>query len=580
MTTQFDRRRFLSLTAKSTVAATLLSAVEVNGATTFIKSIFPTEASTQAAAMQPWIAQLDEFIVRHMRETGAPGLTLALANRDGLIRASTYGFADTKAGLKVVPETLFEIGSISKSFVGLALLQLREEGKLDLNKPIVEYLPWIKINSKFDPITTHHVLSHSAGLPGAPLLLDALLSELWTAYAPGQKFLYSNTGYNMLGFLIETLDKRPFADSIRIRLLEPMGMSASSPIITNETRRRMAIGYEPINEGRPFALHDTLAEAQWVEMDMAAGSIASTPADMAKYISMIANRGALPKGRLISEETFNLFIKPAIDSPFRGEKASYGYGLWVSDIEGHTRVRHTGGMVAFSSSFDVDVTSGVGAFASVNAGLRGYRPVPVTKFAVELMNASLAKKPLPKAPPPPPSPSEVKNAADFVGTFTSSDKRSLEFKAEGDKLVLLHKERRIVLQRAGRDLFLVNDPDFDTYLLGFGRDKEKVVEVFYGADWYPGSNYAGPKTFNYPKEWEGFVGHYYNDSPWYGDVRIVLRKGQLLAEGVTALVPRTDGKFGLGDSEGADWVTFESVINGRAMRINLSGIISRRSFTP
>ncbi len=74
--------------------------------------------------MQPVFARLDEFIARHMRETGAPGMTLALANRDGLIRASTYGYADTKAGLRVVPETMFEIGSVSKSFVGLAAVAI------------------------------------------------------------------------------------------------------------------------------------------------------------------------------------------------------------------------------------------------------------------------------------------------------------------------------------------------------------------------------------------------------------------------------------------------------------------------
>jgi CubicO group peptidase (beta-lactamase class C family) len=580
MPINFSRRSFLSTGAKTAAAVVIYSSIETKGATVLVNSVVPREASTQAAAMQPWLAQLDRYIARHMRETGAPGLTLALANRDGLVRVSTYGFADTKAGLRVVPETMFEIGSISKSFVSLALLQAREEGKLDLNKPIVEYLPWLKINSKFEPVTTHHILSHTAGLPGVPLLLDAMLSDLWTGYAPGNKFLYSNTGYNILGFLLEAIDKRPFSDSIRARLLEPLGMTATSPMITNNTREKMAVGYEPINETGPYPAHGTLAEAEWLEMDMAAGSIASTPGDMSKYIRMLVNHGALPKGRLISEETFNLFVKPAVKSPFRGEDASYGYGLWVSDIEGHTRLRHTGGMVAFSSSIDVDVTSGVGAFASVNANLRGYRPVAVTKFAVELMNASLNGKTLPAAPDPPPPPTEVKNALEYVGVFTSAEGKTLEFKAEGDKLILVHKSKQIILERSGRDQFLVKDPEFDMYFLGFAREGGKVTEAFHGSDWYAGTNYAGPRTFTPPKEWQGFVGHYHNDSPWYGDSRIVLRKDKLYVDGVQPLVPRSDGKFGINDPEAPDWIEFESIINGRAMRLNLSGVVFRRTFTP
>ena len=563
-----SRRKFISTGAKSALAVTVL------------RSVVPARALAQAAAVQPLFARLDQFIARHMRETGAPGMTLALANRDGLIRASTYGYADTKAGLRVVPETMFEIGSISKSFVALALLQLRDEGKLDLNKPIVEYLPWLKINSKFEAITTHHILSHSAGLPGAPLLLDALLGELWTAYAPGKRFLYSNTGYNILGFLIEALDKRPFAESMRARMLAPLGMTASAPIITNDLRKKIAIGYEPLEEGKPFPALGPLAEAQWIEVDIAAGSIASTPGDMAKYMRMLLNRGALPKGRLISEESFALFTKPAINSPYRGEPASYGYGLWVSDIDGHTRLRHTGGMVAFSSSIDVDLTAGVGAFASVNANLRGYRPVAVTKYAVELFNASLAAKSLPDPPAPPASVDEVKNAADYAGTFTTLDDKKLELVAEGNKLILVHANRRVVLERAGTDRFIVKHPDFDMFLLGFTRENQKVTQAFYGSDWYLGANYTGPKTFEAKKEWEAFAGHYYHDSPWYGDTRIVLRKGQLLLDGVQPLVPRADGKFGIGDPEAPDWIAFESIVDGRAMRMNFSGIVFRRTFTP
>src|SRR6266849_9729640 len=129
---------------------------------------------------QPAFARLDEFIAAHLRDMGAPGMTLALATREGLLRASTYGFADTKAGAKVQPNTLFEIGSISKSFVALALIQMREEDKFDPAKPITTYLPWLKIESKFAPITGHAVLSHTSCLPDGVAL--GLLDEgqsLW-----------------------------------------------------------------------------------------------------------------------------------------------------------------------------------------------------------------------------------------------------------------------------------------------------------------------------------------------------------------------------------------------------------------
>jgi D-alanyl-D-alanine carboxypeptidase len=580
MSMNLSRRKFLSNTAKSALVVAASGVIEAKGGSVFAKALVPARA--QSGAIQPVFARLDEYIARHMRETGAPGMTLALGNRDGLIRASTYGYADTKAGLKVVNETMFEIGSVSKSFVGLALVQLSEEGKLDFKKPISEYLPWLKINTKFEAITTHHLLSHTAGLPGVPLLHDALLSELWTAYEPGKRFLYSNTGYNILGFLIEALDKRPFAEAMRERLLKPMGMTSSSPTITNDIRKFMAIGYEPLNEGRPFPLHGTLAEAQWLEVDVAAGSIASTPADMAKYLRMLLNRGALPKGRLISEEGFKLFTKPAINSPYRGEPASYGYGLWVSDIEGHTRLRHTGGMVAFSSSIDVDLTSGVGAFASVNANLRGYRPVAVTKYAIELFSASLDGKKLPDAPAAAAPPDEVKNAVEYAGEYEAPSGKKLVLVAEGEKLMLVHAGRRVTLERpaAAGDRFIVKHPDFETFMLGFVRDNRVVTEAYHGSDWYAGLRYSGPRTFEVRKDFASYEGHYFNDSPWYGDARVVYRKGRLYLDGLQPLVARGDGKFGIGDPEAPDWVSFDSIIDGRAMRLNFSGIPFRRMFTP
>jgi D-alanyl-D-alanine carboxypeptidase len=579
---QLSRRSFLCTSTKSVFALAAYNAISAKAVPALLSSNVPQAARDQAATLQPAFARLDEFITQHMRETGAPGLTLALANREGLLRVSTYGLADTKTGARVDPATLFQIGSISKSFVAIALLQLRDEGKLDLHKPVAQYLPWLKIASKFEPVTTHDILSHTAGLPAAPLLLDALLGEIPTGSKPGSHFLYSNTGYNILGFLLEALDNRPFAEAMRARLLTPLGMTATSPVITNETRSRMAVGYQPFFEDRPFPLRGRLAEAPWIEMDMSAGSIASTPTDMASYLRALINHGATPRGRILSEESFRLMTTPVINAPFRGEPAGYGYGLWISDINSHTRLRHTGGMVAFSSSLDVDLTEGLGAFASVNANLQGYRPVAVTRFALDALTATLGGKPLPAVPAPQAAPEEIKNAADYAGTFTSPDGKKLTLAAEGDHLLLSHKGQRVALERSGgRDLFIVKHPDFDLFRLGFARENNRVVEAYHGADWYAGALYAGARTFTYPKEWEAYAGHYFNDSPWYGTARVVLRKGQLLLDGVQPLAVAEQGTFRIaGDEFSPDRISFESNVNGKASRVNYSGIVFRRVFTP
>lgn len=583
MSELLTRRGFISAGCKTVAAAAALRTINAQAAPALLGSFEPQRTGpARAAALRPAFALIDQFIAQHMTETGAPGLTLSLADAGGLLRASTYGFADLKARSRVTNDTLFEIGSVSKSFVAAALLQLRDEGKLDFSRPVTDYVPWLKIETQFEPVTVHHLVTHTAGLPGAPLLLDALLAPLWTAYKPGARFLYSNTGYNILGFVVEAADGRPFADAMRARVLAPLGMTASSPTITNETRARMAVGYEPLPDDRPRSARGPLGEAQWVEVDIAAGSVASTPGDMASYMRALINRGQLPAGRrLFSEESFRLMIAPAIRSPFRGEEASYGYGLWVSDVEGHTRLRHTGGMVAFSSSLDVDVTGQVGAFASVNANLRGYRPVAVTKFAIETLNAALAGKTLPALPAPAAPPEEIRNAGEFAGTYSAPDGRKLTLVAEANRLLLLHKGRRVALERAGgSNSFIVRHPDFDLFVLGFAREGNIVTEAFHGADWYAGARYAGPREFSHPKEWEGFVGHYHNDSPWYGDARVVLRKGRLWLDGVQPLVPRGDGTFGINDPEAPDRVAFESIVAGRAMRVNYSGIVFRRTFTP
>lgn len=583
MSQLISRRKMLGGAVKTSVGLIVLQDLSFNP-----QSVIALSHAAQAtpARFQAAYQRLDEYIARHMSEVGAPGMTLALASSNGLLRSSQYGFADVKAGLRVSPQTLFEIGSISKSFVAIAVLQLVEEGKLDLHKPVTNYLPWLKIESQYAPFTTHHLLSHTSGLSGVPLLMRVAGTTLRTGFEPGSRWVYSNIGYVLLGFLIEAIDKKPFAEAMRQRVFVPLGMNSSAPVISNEIRERVAVGYGPLQPDRPLPFRGKLGEAPWIEVPEAAGSIAATASDMGNYLQMLLNQGAGAKGRVLSEKSFELFTKPVIKSAFRGEEASYAYGLWVSDTNGHSLLRHTGGMVAFSSAMYADVTDGLAAFASVNAARLpgGYRPIAVIRYALALLSAASRGQDLPAPPPPPPSPTIVKNASDYTGTFTlssSADDKKLVLVSEGDQLILQHAGSRIVLEQAGGDSFLVKHPDFALFTLSFGRDKDVVVEAFHGSSWWTNERYSGPKTFEYRKEWDAYTGHFHSDSPWYGSTRLVIRKGELLVGGdqpLRAVEPRVFRPAD--DPSDADRVTFDTFANGQAMRMNYSGIEFFRAFTP
>lgn len=564
-----SRRGFLGWTAWTALG---LGAARASGASMPPWLQGPAASPAPAPAGSGPIEAIDAFVERHRREMGVPGLTLGLAGRDGTIAVRTYGHSDVKTGAPVRPEHLFEIGSITKSFVAIALLQLRDEGRLDLNRPIRELLPWLRIESAYAPITVHHLLSHTSGLPN-PLSLPAI--PLWTASPPGERFHYCNVGYQILGLLIETLDKRPLRESLSARILRPLGMAASEPVISHEIRPRLPVSYWPLYDDRPFQRHGPLVEAPYLAMDNAAGCIASTPADMTLYIRMLLNRGRTPTGRLLSEESFALFARPAIPAPAFGEGAGYGYGIAVQPVEGRTLLRHTGGMVSFSSALQVDLDAGFGAFASANASLAGYRPNAVAAYALAALRAAAEKRPLPPAPEPD-DPYKLANAADYAGTYTSPDGRKLALAAEDGLLKLVQGGERVALERLAPDAFFVSHPAFERFPLVFGRGGDAVVEASHGGDWYAGERYTGPRTFETPPEWRAYAGHYRNENPWEGSLRVLLRKGRLWVGG-DPLAPLGANLFRFGDEEQApDRVRFEDVVDGRALRAVINGTEFRR----
>ena len=532
------------------------------------------ESAASGAYADAWPV-LDRFVEQYLREMNAPGMALVLADRDGVQRVAHYGFSNLESREPPTEDTLFEIGSISKSFVALALLQLHDEGKLDFNRPLVEYLPWLRVESRFAPITTHHLLTHTTGLPGAGDVFqaDPELRHL-AAYAPGEHFHYNNAMYDVLGILAWTLDRRELPEVLRERILRPLGMQRSEPVITMDVRERLAKNYAPFLVDRPYARHGRLCEAPGILATGGAGCVAATARDMGAYVRMIANHGKVGESRLLSADGFSRFSTPHILAEDFGPGAHYGYGIAVDTLDGNRLLRHTGGMVSFMSAMMVDIDDGVGAFASVNAQ-QGYRPNPVVRSAIQLMRARRRGAELPKTPEPDVA-EVVRNAAEFAGSY-KGEKGTLDVVAEGERLAVVRDGERVPLERLpDPNRFAARHPKFDRFAFAFGRkDPEKsdspVVEVSWGGDWYRNAGYEGPESFEYPKAWDSYAGHYRNESPWIGSLRIFVLKGRLMLDGTIPL--EGDGDlFRLRDNPyNTEWIRFGELVNGRCMRIRLSG---------
>jgi CubicO group peptidase (beta-lactamase class C family) len=228
-------------------------------------------AQEEVVRFQQVYERLDAYVAQEMQAEGTPGLALALTNRDGLLRVATYGFADIKTRAPVTPQTRFEIGSISKSFTAISLLQLHDEGRFDPEAPVSKYLPWFSVRSKYTPVTSHDLLSHSGGLPRdrddipSSLYQAIAVRERETGYAPGAKFAYSNIDYQILGCLLERIEGKPYAEIIQRRILDPLAMTSSAAQFTSATRGILATGYVPLYDDRPSRRSDPLVEGTWGE---------------------------------------------------------------------------------------------------------------------------------------------------------------------------------------------------------------------------------------------------------------------------------------------------------------------------
>jgi D-alanyl-D-alanine carboxypeptidase len=543
----------------------------------------PVAPTNLAAAF----ARIDEYIHQRMAsgEQRGPGLAIAITDRRRLLHLATYGYANLDAQQPVTPDTRFEVGSIGKSFVALALLQQYEVGRLNLHAPITDYLPWFSINSEFAPITVHDILSHSAGLPmgmnftpSSPAYEVAALREQHTGFAPSTQFWYSNVGYMLLGLLLERVSGLSYAAALQRGILDPLGMKNSEPIITHDTRTRIAVPYLPLYDDRPWHTSQPLLPAHWLEYTAGDGSLACTVADLATYLRMLMNRG---KG-VVSEESFALMTAPLITTEYEGE--FYGYGINTRQDEklgGHTIIFHGGEMVGYHASCTGDMDDGVGVTMFNNGPSDSG---PVARFALQVIYSAMQSEPLPELPNVT-EPTRIDNAAEYFGTYHTSD-GTLNIVADGDALYIMRDNVRIQLERRTGDAFYTTHPDFALYNLLFARNEDNVVvEAFHGPDWYAGEHYTGPTDFSYPDKWSAYLGHYRSHNPWMQDFRVFMRKGDLQSISFGTwrrpMSAQPDGSFRLGAEEySPERVRFDTVIAGKALRVNISGAEYYRVDTP
>lgn len=524
-------------------------------------------AAPNSAAMHT----LDRFISGYCEAMNAPGLTLGLAGAEGPLRVSSYGYVDLAAKIPVSPSHLFEIGSITKSFVALVILQLHEEGKVDLQAPIHAYLPWLAMETDFGDILVHHLLTHSSGMPDDPPLFPSSPERRTRqALKPGTEFHYCNWGYDVLGHLIEALDGRSWAAALNERILKPIGMLDTAPIITSAVRPRIAQSYMPLHDDRPYPRHAPIVPAGNLAVDFAAGSIASTPKDMNLYMQALLNRGEIHGRRIVSEESFKLFSTRHIAAPAFGPTAGYGYGIAVDTLDGHVRLRHTGGMVSFMSAMHLDLDSRFGAFASINAQL-GYRPNPVVQFALQLLR-SAKENGKPPATPEFDAAAKVEAAQSYSGVYTTGNGRRIEVKNDSARLNLIADGRTIPLQQSEDGSFIAEHAGFDLFPIVFERaagsssadaDKSKrpITALSCGADWFAREGYHGESPLEASPVLARYVGKYYSENPWYGVIRVVQRQRQLWMGGTEPLTAIGNHLFRVGEQpsspsvvEFSEWV--------------------------
>lgn len=298
---------------------------------------------------------VDSVAQAAIAEHRVAGVSIAVARSGRTVLARGYGFADLENDVPATAETVYRIGSVTKQFTSAAIMRLMEQGRLALDDTLQKFLPGFPAQG--NRVTIRHLLNHTSGIRSYTSLgprwqrvvrLDLVPDSLVALFAnepfdfkPGDAYRYNNSGYFLLGMIIEKLSGKAYGQYLRDEFFTPLGLENTIYCDQAPLIKRRAQGYTP-RPGGPFVNAEPLSMTQ----PYAAGSLCSTVSDLVTWTL------ALSSGKVVSPASYALMTTPGTLND--GKPIAYGFGLGTGTLRGHRQVSHNGGINGFVSEVHHD----------------------------------------------------------------------------------------------------------------------------------------------------------------------------------------------------------------------------------
>ncbi|HVS93792.1 MAG TPA: serine hydrolase domain-containing protein [Mucilaginibacter sp.] len=296
---------------------------------------------------QNFSAKADSLILAEFNDKNGPGGVFMVAQHGKAIYQKAFGKANLELNVDLTPENVFELGSMTKQFTAIAVLMLEEQGKLDVKDPISKYIPDYP---RGDKITIHELLTHTSGIKDftkmkslqsiaqkdmTPKMMVDFFKNEPLDFSPGEKFEYSNSGYVLLGYIIELVSGETYEQFIKKHIFEKIGMDHSCYASDRQIIKKRAYGYQ--KKGQGYVNKTAIS----FSIPFSSGSLMSTSDDMLKW------QNALTQNLLLGvSETKKAFSTYKLNN---GEKFSYGYGWHITEMNGIEAREHGGSIFGFKT---------------------------------------------------------------------------------------------------------------------------------------------------------------------------------------------------------------------------------------